>query len=189
MTRILLFVALLLPASGAQAGRFLDSIRNAEGGGLQFMDDSVATSRFAVTAAPVLLPLGITKAKVELALASKLSVNLSLVGGSWLWQGGVLGAGAQVLLYPTGSFHRGTQLGISALQLMELDEGLDALPGKLIGLDDFLLVGPVVGWKQTTKTGTVLEVQLGLNQLKEDGKIHGSYPWVPTLGLNYGWAL
>lgn len=189
MIRILFALALLLPASGAQAGRFLDSIRNAEGGGLHFIDDSIANSRFAVTAAPVLLPLGITKAKAELAIASKLSVNLSLAGGSWLWQGGVLGAGAQLLVYPTGRFHRGTQLGISVFHLMELDEGLDALPGKITGLDDFLLVGAVVGWKQTTKTGTVLEIQLGLNQLKEDGQVHASYPWLPTLGINYGWAL
>tara|TARA_Y100001933_G_scaffold163715_1_gene162003 strand:- start:54 stop:623 length:570 start_codon:yes stop_codon:yes gene_type:complete len=189
MRRLGGFFLLVLLASPAEAGRWLDSIRNAEGGGLQFYDDRIANSRIAVTAAPLLLPLGLTKAKAEMTLGNRASFSVSLAGGSWLWQGGVLGAGAQFLVYPTGRFHGGTQLGISALQLLELDAGLKALPEKVLSGHDFLLLGGVVGWKKTTKDGKVLEIQIGINQLREDGQPHNDYPWLPTLGFNYGWAL
>ena len=186
--RFFILSLLMLSAAPAEAGRFLDSIRNAEGGGLRFYDDSVANSRLAVTAAPVLLPLGITKAKVEMSLGSRASFNVGLAVGSWLWQGAVLGAGAQFLVYPTGRFHGGSQIGISAFQLIELDDGIAAVPEKILGGQDFLHLGGVVGWKHTTKDGRVLEIQLGVNQLREDGAVHESYPWLPTLGFNYGWA-
>lgn len=192
---LLCAAVLFLPAQ-ANAGRFKDY---AAGGSSGFSKQNKflapspysrggsAKTAFSFTTSPMWALVGLAKVKGEIRLLSRLSLALQAVGGySVPHDQPTIGIGGQIAVYVSGNFDRGFSLGAN---LMHLGSMLDP---QLVATEPWdAFHGVFIGWKSTSASRNVLELQFGAQQwLRGEGSPKGAADpsIVPTLGLNYGWA-
>ena len=189
-------VALLIIPISAQASRYKQATTGGTAGMSRqnpflapspYSRGGAAKTRLSFTTSPLWTLVGLAKVKAELRLLSRLSLALQAAGGySVPHDRPTLGLGAQITVYVLGNFDRGWSIGANTMQFGSMLKLGDALATPWERFD-----GAFIGWKSTSASRNVLELQFGAQRWHhaDSSPLDGeSQSIIPTLGLNYGWA-